>query len=296
MSTIEIDSPQTDTPQIARSTHQIDTAPESDADSNLLDTELAELAELIDSRLDEVSPPVTGPDDPTYEAFGREMDRLRDEVLADLGERDAAYIRRVIAVQRGLEIGGRLALMAGVLPPAWIMGTAMLATSKILENMEIGHNVMHGQWDWMRDPEIHSTDLGVGQRVPVQPVEAHPQRDPPHVDQRLRHGPGHRLRAAPGDPRAEVVEGIPSAARLRLRAGADVPVGRRQPRLRHLPPEGRLRSIEARPDQDGRVQGQGPQAGASRTTSSSRRWPVPCSSRSSPETSWPTPSATCGPS
>jgi linoleoyl-CoA desaturase len=23
--------------------------------------------------------------------------------------------------------------------------------------MEIGHNVMHGQWDWMRDPEIHSS-------------------------------------------------------------------------------------------------------------------------------------------
>ena len=23
--------------------------------------------------------------------------------------------------------------------------------------MEIGHNVMHGQWDWMNDPEIHST-------------------------------------------------------------------------------------------------------------------------------------------
>lgn len=23
--------------------------------------------------------------------------------------------------------------------------------------MEIGHNVLHGQWDWMRDPEIHST-------------------------------------------------------------------------------------------------------------------------------------------
>ena len=29
--------------------------------------------------------------------------------------------------------------------------------AKILENMEIGHNVMHGQWDWMRDPKIHST-------------------------------------------------------------------------------------------------------------------------------------------
>jgi NADPH-dependent stearoyl-CoA 9-desaturase len=29
--------------------------------------------------------------------------------------------------------------------------------AKILENMEIGHNVMHGQWDWMRDPKIHSS-------------------------------------------------------------------------------------------------------------------------------------------
>ena len=28
--------------------------------------------------------------------------------------------------------------------------------AKILENMEIGHNVMHGQCDWMNDPEIHS--------------------------------------------------------------------------------------------------------------------------------------------
>jgi fatty acid desaturase len=24
--------------------------------------------------------------------------------------------------------------------------------------MEIGHNVMHGQWNWMNDPEIHSTN------------------------------------------------------------------------------------------------------------------------------------------
>jgi linoleoyl-CoA desaturase len=32
-----------------------------------------------------------------------------------------------------------------------------LSVSKILENMEIGHNILHGQWDWMRDPKIHST-------------------------------------------------------------------------------------------------------------------------------------------
>jgi linoleoyl-CoA desaturase len=91
------------------------------------------------------------------EAIGRELDAIRDEVRADLGEDDAGYIRRVIAVQRGLEAGGRGLLFVSLLPPAWIGGTAMLSVAKILENMEIGHNILHGQWDWMRDPEIHST-------------------------------------------------------------------------------------------------------------------------------------------
>jgi len=91
-------------------------------------------------------------------AIGRELDALREDVLADLGEGDAAYIRRVIAAQRGLEAGGRGALLVSLFPPAWLAGTAMLSVAKILENMEIGHNVLHGQWDWMRDPEIHSAN------------------------------------------------------------------------------------------------------------------------------------------
>ncbi|MEV5704743.1 acyl-CoA desaturase [Actinoallomurus sp. NPDC052274] len=91
------------------------------------------------------------------EEFGRELDSIRDEVIASLGDRDARYIRGVIATQRKLELGGRVLLFASWLPPAWAAGTAALATAKILENMEIGHNVLHGQWDWMRDPKIHST-------------------------------------------------------------------------------------------------------------------------------------------
>lgn len=89
--------------------------------------------------------------------LGRELDAVRDEVLAKRGATDAAYIRRVIKVQRGLEIGGRAALLVGRNKAAWVAGTAMLSVAKILENMEIGHNVLHGQWDWMRDPDIHST-------------------------------------------------------------------------------------------------------------------------------------------
>jgi fatty acid desaturase len=91
------------------------------------------------------------------EAFGKLMDDLRNEIISNRGEADADYIHRVIAVQRRLEVAGRLALFAGVFPPFWVAGAAMLSTAKILENMEIGHNVMHGQWDWMRDPEIHSS-------------------------------------------------------------------------------------------------------------------------------------------
>jgi fatty acid desaturase len=86
--------------------------------------------------------------------FGEELDEIRRRVLADRGERDANYIRRVIRAQRALEVAGRGLLWAGVLPPAWVAGTAALSVSKILDNMEIGHNVMHGQYEWMNDPKL----------------------------------------------------------------------------------------------------------------------------------------------
>ena len=88
------------------------------------------------------------------DAFGKELDAIRTRVMADLGERDAAYIRTVIRAQRGLEIAGRGLLFASFLPPAWLAGTVALSLSKILDNMEIGHNVMHGQYDWMKDPAL----------------------------------------------------------------------------------------------------------------------------------------------
>ncbi|GAA1634528.1 fatty acid desaturase family protein [Actinoplanes couchii] len=91
------------------------------------------------------------------EEIGRELDAIRDEFLAIRGEKDAAHIRRMIKIQRRLELASRATLMLSVFPPAWILGTAGLAVAKILENMEIGHNILHGQYDFMRDPKIHST-------------------------------------------------------------------------------------------------------------------------------------------
>jgi len=95
--------------------------------------------------------------DADIENLGRELDAIREQIIASRGERDAAYIRRVIDGQRKLELGSRAVLLFSLFPPAWVVGTVGLSISKIVENMEIGHNVMHGQWDWMRDPKIHST-------------------------------------------------------------------------------------------------------------------------------------------
>ncbi|AEF40843.1 fatty acid desaturase family protein [Hoyosella subflava] len=91
------------------------------------------------------------------ENLGQELDAIRSQVIASRGERDANYIRSVIKMQRTVELGSRGVLLFSLLPPAWLIGTAGLAFAKIVENMEIGHNVMHGQWDWMRDSKIHST-------------------------------------------------------------------------------------------------------------------------------------------
>jgi len=90
------------------------------------------------------------------EAIGKEFDELHEYVKEDLGERDAKYIRSIIELHRRLGLIGRAELLASTFWPTWILGTATLSVAKILENMEIGHNVLHGQWDWMNDPVINS--------------------------------------------------------------------------------------------------------------------------------------------
>ncbi len=90
------------------------------------------------------------------EELGKLFDDLHEQVKADLGERDARYIRSVIAMQRRLALLGRAELIASRWRIPWALGAATLGVAKILENMEIGHNVLHGQWDWMNDPVINS--------------------------------------------------------------------------------------------------------------------------------------------
>ncbi len=96
---------------------------------------------------------ITGMTPEQIEEFGAEMDAIRKRLVDSLGEEDADYIRTVVKAQRAFEVAGRALFY---LPPAWPLAVAALSVSKILDNMEIGHNVMHGQYDWMGDPGLNS--------------------------------------------------------------------------------------------------------------------------------------------
>ena len=91
------------------------------------------------------------------EGIGVEFAAIHDEVFAELGDRDRRYIVSMIEMHRRLVVLSRLVLLFSRAKPAWAVGTATLSLAKVLENMEIGHNVMHGQWDWMNDPQINSS-------------------------------------------------------------------------------------------------------------------------------------------
>ena len=95
--------------------------------------------------------------DEQIEELGKEFDAIHDEVYDDLGDRDRRYIVSMIEMHRRLAVLGRVLLLFSRHRPTWIAGTTANSLAKILENMEIGHNVLHGQWDWMNDPYIHSS-------------------------------------------------------------------------------------------------------------------------------------------
>src|SRR3954462_8071634 len=106
---------------------------------------------------EEIESPLARLSQEQIDELGREFDAIHDEIYGDLGDRDRRYILSMIEMHRRLAVMGRVWLLGARHRPAWLIGTAPTSMAKILENMEIGHNVMHGQWDWMNDPQVHSS-------------------------------------------------------------------------------------------------------------------------------------------
>ncbi len=238
--------------------------------------------------------------DEEMEQLGRELDALRAEIEESRGDKDAAYINRLIRIQRGLAVAGRLTLLLGTqskktrIPPRW-PARRCSALHKILENMEIGHNVMHGQWDWMNDPEIHSSNW---EWDTAQPAEQW-KHSHNYVHHQFTNVLGYDndigygiLRMAREQKWSPYNLGQPVYNAL---LATPLPVGRGPARPRH------------RADPQGREGPEGDEAAAasrssaraatrsSRTTSSTRRWPAGSGGprwRPTRRRTWP---ATCGP-
>ena len=160
--------------------------------------------------------------DADIENLGVELDAIRQDIEDSRGERDARYIRRTIAAQRALEVAARVLLAASSRRSAWWAGTAALGVAKIIENMEIGHNVMHGQWDWMNDPEIHSSTWEWDMSGSSKHWRYTHNFRAPQVHQHPRDGRRRRLRHAARHPRPalealqHLQPGVEHAARAAL--------------------------------------------------------------------------------
>ena len=205
------------------------------------------------------------------ERIGEEFQAIHDEVFDDLGERDADYIRSIIQFHRRLAALSRIVLMASRYKPAWVLGTAGLSTAKIIENMEIGHNVMHGQWDWMNDPNIHSSTWDWDTASPASAWK--------HSHNYVHHtftnvvgkdkDVGYEIMRV--DPAAEVVPVVPRPAVLQRAADGVLRVGRRLPRPRLRGDQDRHASRRSRSSTSSSRSAARRAARSSRTTSRSRR-------------------------
>ncbi len=91
-------------------------------------------------------------DDEIYQAF----EAIKQKHRADMGEKDVKYIQKIRRYSRIFEAVGRIAVM--VLPgPLALLGVPFVFLHRNLEAIEIGHNVLHGQYDSLPEiPEFHS--------------------------------------------------------------------------------------------------------------------------------------------
>jgi fatty acid desaturase len=93
------------------------------------------------------------------ESFAEEIEQLKVAVKKRIGSADARYIRNVHRAVRYSGVLGRGVLFLSFIPWLWFVGVALLALSKILDNMELGHNVIHGQFDFMGDPHYQGKNF-----------------------------------------------------------------------------------------------------------------------------------------
>lgn len=91
--------------------------------------------------------PTPGLEGERLQAFGRELDALRKEIEAEIGEEDLRRVRRLDRISRSLEVTGRVLIHFSFEPVTFTSGVVALWLHKQLQATEIGHPALHGAYD-----------------------------------------------------------------------------------------------------------------------------------------------------
>lgn len=81
------------------------------------------------------------------QAFAAELNALKAEVMAEIGEADVTYVKNIHQLARICEINGRLLLHFSRDPVSWSLGVLSLWVYLQLDNLEIHHYAQHQVWD-----------------------------------------------------------------------------------------------------------------------------------------------------
>ena len=92
-----------------------------------------------------------------YDAFAKELDTVHEDVKAQLGAEDVAYVKKIERVARLAEIVGRLLIHFSLDPLSWSAGVFALSIHNQLHATEIGHSALHGSWDGLAGAELFAS-------------------------------------------------------------------------------------------------------------------------------------------
>ena len=91
-----------------------------------------------------------------FDEIHQAFENIKEKHQNDLGQKDVRYIKKIRRYSRIFEVIGR-ALIWCLPGPFALLGVPFLFLHRNLEAIEIGHNVLHGQYDSFEDiPQFHS--------------------------------------------------------------------------------------------------------------------------------------------
>lgn len=95
----------------------------------------------------------------SYDEIHQAFESIRKKHLNNLGSEDVRYITRLRRFSRIFEITGR-ALIWLMPAPLALLGVPFLFLHRNIESIEIGHNVLHGQYDSFPEiPQFHTQNF-----------------------------------------------------------------------------------------------------------------------------------------